>query len=252
MTKRLSTIKNKAADFIKRLESIRSPDEAKKILRYFKTGQGEYAEGDIFIGVKMGNLFKLAKEFIEMPPAELEKLLQSPVHEARAGACSIMAKQATSKKTTPTRRKELYDLYLRRHDRINNWDLVDLASYKVVGSYLYEFNKSRAILYKLAKSQNMWERRTAIVSTLYFIRKGDTADAFQLAEMLAHDKEDLVNKGTGWALRYAGQKEPLKLLDFLNKKASTMSRVALRYAIEHLDKKGREHFLGMKKRTGTI
>lgn len=247
MAKLISTSKINAVEFVKRLKSLSSPEEAKKILRYFKTGEGEYGEGDIFIGVKMGTLFNLAKEFIEMPPIEIEKLLESPVHEVRAGACSIMGKQASSKKTPEARRKELYNLYLRRHERINNWDLVDLASYKVVGSYMFDFNKPRTILYKLAKSKNLWERRTSIVSTLYFIRKGETEDAFKIAEVLAHDKEDLVNKGTGWALRYAGQKEPKKLLDFLNKHAATMSRVALRYAIEHLDKKQREHYLGMKK-----
>lgn len=238
----------KAIEFIKRLESVCSAEEAKKMQRFFKTGAGQYGEGDVFIGVKMATLFTLVKEFIDMPPAELEKLLESPLHEARAGACSIMAKQASSKKTPETRRKELYALYLRRHDRINNWDLVDLASYKVVGSYLFDFGKPRKILYKLARSKNLWERRTSIVSTLYFIRKGDTGDAFRIAEMLAHDKEDLIGKGTGWALRYAGQKEPRKLLQFLNKHAATMSRVALRYAIEHLDKKRRQHYLEMKKR----
>jgi DNA alkylation repair enzyme len=137
-----------------------------KIQRYFKSGEGQYGEGDTFIGVRMGQVFALAKEFIDMPPSEIEKLLESPIHEVRAGGCSIMGKQATSKKTPESRRKELYDLYLRRHDRINNWDLVDLASYKVVGSYLFDFSKPRAVLYKLARSREMWERRTAIVSKL--------------------------------------------------------------------------------------
>ena len=195
----------------------------------------------------MGQVFALAKEFIDMPLAEVEKLLESPIHEVRAGACSIMGKQATSKKTPESRRRELYELYLRRHDRINDWDLVDLASYKVVGSYLFDFGKPRKILYRLARSENMWERRTAIVSTLYFIRKGEVDDTFKIAELLLKEKEDLVHKGTGWALRYAGDKDRKGLLKFLDQHAATMPRVALRYSIEKLDKKQREYYLGLKK-----
>ena len=198
------------------------------------------------MGVRMGQVFALAKEFIEMPPSEIEKLLESPIHEVRAGGCSIMGKQAMSKKTSERRRKELYDLYLRRHDRINNWDLVDLASYKVVGSYLFDFDKPRGILYRLARSKDIWERRTAIVSTLYFIGKGDVADAFKIADILVDDDQDLIHKATGWALRSAGQNERQKLLSFLDKHAATMPRTALRYAIEHLNKKQRDHYLSMK------
>lgn len=117
-----------AAEFAERLRALQDPVELEKIQRYFKTGPGEYGEGDIFMGVKMGKVFALAKEFIDMPSAEIEKLLDDPIHEMRAGACSIMSKQATDKKTSGERRRELYDLYLRRHDRINNWDLVDLAA----------------------------------------------------------------------------------------------------------------------------
>lgn len=237
---------NTAKQFMAEIKAMASPGEAKKFLRYFKTGKGEYGEGDIFIGVRMGQVFLLAKKYIEMPPSEIEKLLESPIHENRAGACSIMGQQASKKKTSEERRKELYDLYLRRHDRINNWDLVDLASYKVVGSYLYDFKKSRTILYKLVRSKNMWERRTAIVSTLYFIKKGDLEDTFLLAEKLLSDKHDLIHKGMGWALRFAGQKNISKLLEFLDKHAAFMPRTALRYAIEKLDAKKRKHYMALK------
>lgn len=241
-----SVAKTKAEDFIKKLKTYQSSIERRKILRYFKFDENN-PDGDQFIGVRMGQVFALAKQFIEMPPAEIEKLLESDIHEVRAGGCSIMGQQASNKKTPESRRKELYDLYLKRHARINNWDLVDLASYKVVGSYLFDFDKPRTILYKLARSRNMWERRTAVVSTLYFIRKGDVDDAFKISELLLKDKEDLVHKGTGWALRYAGDKDRQRLLSFLDKHAAKMPRVALRYAIEKLDKKQREHYLGMKK-----
>lgn len=235
-----------AKQFVERLDALRSPAEARKYLRYFKTGAGEYGEGDVFMGVRMGQVFALAKEFIDLPPGEIETLLESPIHEVRAGGCSIMAKQATRKKTPERRRKELYGLYLKRHDRINNWDLVDLGAYKVVGSYLFDFNKPRAILYKLARSKNMWERRTAIVSTLYFIGQGEVADTFKIAEILLKDEQDLIHKATGWALRYAGQKDRPQLITFLDKHAAAMPRTLLRYALEHLDKKQRAHYLGLK------
>ncbi len=182
-----------------------------------------------------------------MTPSEIEKLLESPIHEVRVGGVSIMNFQARRKKTQPARRQELYDLYLDRHDGINNWDLVDRAAPYVIGSYLFDFDKPRKILYKLARSKDIWERRTAIVTTLYFIGKGDVADAFKIAEILLKDDQDLIHKATGWALRYAGDKDRKKLLSFLDKYAATMPRTTLRYALEHFDKKQREHYLSMKK-----
>ena len=234
-----------AAQFVRKLKTYRSPAELEKIQRYFKSGEGEYGEGDEFIGVRMGQLFTLAKEFIEMPLSELEKLLESPIHEVRAGALSIMGKQARSKKTSDARRKELFDLYIRRHDRVNNWDLVDLGALYVVGIYLVD--KPRDILYKLARSRNMWERRTAIVGTGQLIRHGDIADTFKIAELLLKDDQDLIHKATGWMLRSAGGVDRKRLLAFLDKYAATMPRTLLRYSIEHLDKKQREHYLSMKK-----
>jgi 3-methyladenine DNA glycosylase AlkD len=234
-----------AAQFIKRLRAVSSADEAKKSLRYFRTGKGEYGEGDKFIGVRMGQVFALAKEFIEMPLSEIERLLDSPTHEVRAGALSIMSQQARRKKTSEARRKELFDLYIRRHDRVNNWDLVDLGALYVVGPYLVD--KPRDILYKLARSKNLWERRTAIVGTGHLIRQGDVTDTFKIAEMLLKDDEDLVHKGTGWMLRAAGGSHPKKLLAFLDKHAATMPRTALRYAMEKLDKKTRDHYMNAKK-----
>ncbi|MEY2819108.1 MAG: hypothetical protein RL275_2571 [Chloroflexota bacterium] len=175
---------------------------------------------------------------------EVEVMLESPFHEMRVGAVSIMDFQARSKKTTEVRRKELFDLYIRRHDRINTWDLVDRSAIWVIGSYL--FDKPRKILYKLAKSKMMAERRTAIVTTLYFTGKGDVEDAFKLAEIMLHDKEDLIHKANGWALRFAGDKDRKQLLKFLDKHAADMPRVTLRYAIEKFEKKQREHYLKLK------
>ena len=230
-----------AKRFIEMLKARSSPEEREKTLRYFKN-----TDGDQFIGVRMGQVFAHAKEFIDMTPAEIEKLLDSKIHEVRAGGCSIMDKQTRRKKTAPERRKELYDLYLRRHDRINNWDLVDVCAIHVIGGYLAD--KPRTILYKLAKSKNMWERRTAIVSTAYFIRQRDLDDTFKIAEILLKDKEDLVHKATGWMLRFAGDKDRARLLSFLDKHAPTMPRVMLRYAIEKFDKEQRGHYLSLKTR----
>lgn len=228
-----------ANEFLKKLKALQSPAVAKSHGNLAADGQ------DVILGVRMGQVFALAKEHMDMPLDEVETMLESPIHEMRVGAVSIIDFQARSKKSTPERRKELFDLYIRRHDRINTWDLVDRSAPWVVGSYLMD--KPRKILYKLAKSKKMPERRTAIVSTLYFIGKGDVADAFQLAEILLHDKEDLIHKANGWALRFAGDKDRQQLLSFLDTHAATMPRVTLRYATEHFDKKQREKYLNMKK-----
>jgi hypothetical protein len=231
-----------AKEFVRRLKLLQSDDELKKYERYFPL---EKRAGDKFIGVRMGHLFELAKEFIDMPVAEIEKLMESPIHEIRAGALSVMGKSASVKKVSESRLKELNDLYLRRHDRVNNWDLVDLAAYYVVGRYLAD--KPRDILYELAKSENQWERRTAILATAHFIIKQKSVDdTFKIAEVLVHDDEDFVHKGVGWMLRAAGDVDRDRLLKFLDKYAATMPRVLLRYSIEKLDKKQREHYLNVK------
>jgi 3-methyladenine DNA glycosylase AlkD len=227
-----------ANEFLKKLKAIRSPVVAKSHNHLASS------EDDAILGVRMGEVFALAKEFIDTPLPEVEKMLESPIHEMRVGAVGIMDFQARSKKTTEERRKELFNLYVRRHDRINTWDLVDRSAPWVVGSYL--FDKPRKVLYKLAKSKKMPERRTAIVSTLYFIGQGDVEDSFKLAEILLYDKEDLIHKANGWALRFAGDKAREQLQRFLSQHASTMPRVTLRYATEHFDKQQRDRYLNMK------
>ena len=236
-----------ASKFLRALKAQGSPEVAEKTQGYFKSGKGEYGEGDKFVGVRMGKLFELAKEFIEMPLDEIEKLMDSPIHEARAGAISIMGKRARRKKTSDAERKQLFDLYIRRHDRVNNWDLVDLGALYIVGIYLMD--KPRDILYKLARSKNIWERRTAIVGTGPFIKQGDLDDTFKIAEILINDEHDLIHKGVGWMLRTAGDKDYKRLCSFLDRHAATMPRTALRYAIEKFEPKQREHYLGLKRST---
>jgi hypothetical protein len=188
-----------AEDFIAALWSNQSDAERDKILRYFKSAEGDYGAGDRFIGVRMGTVFALAKQHVGMEPDEIERLLESDIHEARAGAVSIMAKQFERKTTTDERRGELAALYLRRHDRINNWDLVDLGAHQVLGRWLRD--KDRGVLYQLARSDNLWERRSAMFATMAFIKAHQFDDVMDIAELLVGDKEDLIHKVVGGMLR---------------------------------------------------
>jgi 3-methyladenine DNA glycosylase AlkD len=200
---------------------------------------------DGWSGLRMGDIFKLGKEFQMMPAAEIETLMESDTHKVRVGALSIMGQSAKGKNCTPERLTELYKLYIRRHDRIDDWGLVDLAAYYVVGQYLVD--KPRKKLYELARSKDQWERRTAIVATAHFILKlKQTDDTFRIAEILVNDPEKFVNTGTGWMLRAAGDVDRKRLLAFLDKYAATMPRILLRYSIEKLEKKQRAHYMGLK------
>lgn len=225
------------------LATLQSDTEKEKYKRYFKTGEGQYGEGDIFVGVRMGHVFDTAKQFIDMDPAEIEILLESDIHEHRAGAVSIMAKQYRAKKTSEERRQALYDLYLRRHDRINNWDLVDLGAWNVVGEHLVD--RPRDILYQLARSPVIWERRTAMLATFAFIRRKDFDDALAIAEMLIEDPEDLIHKACGWMLRAIGADTP-QLLAFLDRHAAAMPRTMLRATLENFDPESRAKYMAAR------
>ena len=185
-------------------------------------------------------IFDTAKEFRQIPLAEIEKLLKNSYYEVRMGAVSIMDFKARDKKITDAERKELYDLYIKHHDRIDNWDLVDRSAPYVVGGYLYD--KPRDILYKLAGSKNVWERRTAIVSTYFFIRQGDVNDTFQIAELLLKDKHDLIHKAVGSWIREAGKRDQRALIKFLDRHSPSMPKEMLTYAIEKLDKRLKESY----------
>jgi 3-methyladenine DNA glycosylase AlkD len=231
-------------EVISRLMSLRSDDELRKIQRYFPETLETADPADYFIGVRMGQVFALAREHLAMPVGEIETLMESPIHEVRAAAMSIMGQAAKSKKCRPERLAELYDLYLRRHDRVNNWDLVDLAAHYVVGPFLAD--KDRQPLYDLARSPDRWERRTSILATAHFIMKlKQTADTFALAEILIDDTEDPVNKATGWMLRTAGDVASPELRSFLDLHASRMPRVMLRNAIEKLPPDTRKYYLAL-------
>jgi 3-methyladenine DNA glycosylase AlkD len=230
-----------AQEFLNTLETYKSATVLKSYEGSFPVAK---RGDDQFMGVRMGQIFTLAKEFQLMELNEIEKLLENKFHEVRVGAVSIMDYAARNKKYSSEHKKALFDLYIRRHDRINNWDLVDRSAIHVVGSYL--FDKKRDILYTLAKSQSVWERRTAIVCTAYFIGKNDLEDTFKIAEILVHDENEFVQKGVGWMLRYAGDKNNQQLKQFLDTYASTMPRIMLRYAIEKFDKDSRKYYLNLK------
>jgi 3-methyladenine DNA glycosylase AlkD len=223
-----------------RAVASRTNDDLALLERFFKTGKGQYAEGDIFIGVTVPASRKICKKYHEMSLPEIEKALENPIHEVRLAAVIIMAHQA--QKGSEALKKALYNLYLRRTDRINNWDIVDSSCRDVVGEYLMD--KPRDVLYALAASDDLWERRIAMVSTLAFIRAGQDEDVYALAKLLLKDKHDLIHKAVGWMLREAGKKVSRPhLLEFLDTYAKTMPRTTLRYAIEHLDPAARQAYM---------
>ena len=227
--------------FLLALKEIADPARVHEVTRYFHPDPNAGSSNNKILGVSIGKIFPIAKKFADMPLTDVEKLLDSPYYEVRLGAVSIMDFQARAKRITPEQRKALFDLYIRRHDRINNWDLVDRAAPHVVGGYLAD--KPRAVLYKLARSRNPWERRTAIVSTWYFIRANDVDDTFAIAEILVKDKHELVQKGVGSWLREAGKRDQKQLVRFLDKHAGSMPRTMLRYAVEKLPTAQRAKFL---------
>jgi 3-methyladenine DNA glycosylase AlkD len=223
-----------------------NPTAAAFVERLAALGPAGGGDADPYAGIGMGQIFALAKEFKAMAPAEIEQLLESNDHPIKVGAVSIMDWQARDRKTTPERRRELFDLYIRRHDRIDTWDLVDRSAIHVVGEYLVD--KPREILHELARSPEAMERRSAILSTYAFIRRDQLDDTYRIAETLADDGADLVAKAVGWMLREAGKRDHIRLASFLDAHAATMPRVMLRYSIEKLDKADRDRYLAMKRR----
>lgn len=221
------------------ISKYEDPNKAVFLQRFFKTGKGQYAEGDIFIGVNMPTIRQIAKKFNDANLIDIEQLLESPIHEHRMCGLVIMVNQA--KKAKDTTKKELYNLYLKRTDRINNWDLVDISCRDIVGGYLLD--KSKKTLYKLAESDNLWERRIAIVSTWYFISHHQLDETFKISKMLLNDEQDLIHKAVGWMLREAGKKDEKALKDFLNRYANKLPRTTLRYSLEKLPYLEKQYYM---------
>ena len=235
-----------AQDVITELSKFSSDSDAAFLQRFFKTGPGEYGEGDIFIGVRVPDSRKICKQYIKMPLAEVQKLLESVIHEHRLAGVYILCYKFN--KATNEEKQQIYDLYMLElaNNQINSWDIVDMSCVTLVGKYL--LNKKRDILYKLAISQSLWERRVAIISTAAFIRAGDFSTTLDIADILLHDKHDLIQKAVGWMLREVGKKIDEDILtDYLGKNAATMPRTMLRYACEKLTKKQRSYYYNLKR-----
>lgn len=235
----------KAKDAAAHLKALASPVVAASSARFFKTGPGEYGEGDVFIGVRVPTLRKLAREFRDLPLDEIELLLRSQIHEERMLALFVLV-LSVGKKCSESHRKSAYDFYLSNTAYVNNWDLVDSSAPAIVGGHLWD--KPRKPLQRLAKSKNLWERRIAMVATQHFIRLGEFDDTIALSQILLKDKEDLIHKASGWMLREVGERDVRVLVSFLDEHAATMPRTMLRYAIEHFDEDERKKYLAMSKR----
>ena len=227
------------AALVRELKAAGTPQRAAGAARYFKTGPGEYGEGDVFLGVTVPALRKIARAYKTLGLDEVERLLAAKEHECRAAALLILIAQfARGDETT---RKAILDLYLRNTRYINNWDLVDVSCREIVGTSVS--SGSKKLLIQLARSKSLWERRIAMISTMPLVRKGELDSAFQIAEMLLEDEHDLIHKAVGWVLRVVGDEDRSALLRFLQQHYSRLPRTALRYAIEHFPAAERKRIL---------
>ena len=212
------------------LEALADPEKAANLSWFFKTGKGQYGEGDRFLGIKVPEMRRTALRYRGLALSDIERLLKSRYHEIRLAALEILV--AKYEKESPKEQEEIARFYLDHTEGINNWDLVDASAPYILGDYLK--SRSRDLLDRLAVSPNLWERRIAIVSTLGLIKKGEIEDTFRIAEKLLSDKHDLIHKAVGWALREAGKVSRPAMLQFLRQHYKAIPRTALRYAIEHL------------------
>lgn len=230
---------NTARFIIEELQSVGTPEKAAHLQKFFKTGPGQYGEGDVFIGVVVPQTRLIARANLQTPMSELRKLLKSNYHEARL--CALLILMERFKKASEKERTEIHTFYLKHSHYVNNWDLVDLTCPTMIGEYL--LHKDRKILYRLADSDNLWEQRMAMVSTVSFIRNDEFADTFALAKKLLNHPHDLMHKAVGWMLREVGKRDRQALTDFLEQHIPQMPRTALRYAIEHYPEPQRQYFL---------
>ena len=236
----------KTASFIiDELLSVASTEKATHLSRFFKTGPGEYGEGDRFLGIPVPLTRNIAKANIDTPLEELQILIHSPWHEARLCALLILVERFKKRKTTDEERCNIYQFYLKNTRHCNNWDLVDLSCPTIVGGYLLH-QPDRSQLYRLAESDNLWEQRIAIVSTIALIRHDQFDDTLALSRKLMNHKHDLMHKAVGWMLREIGKRNRDVLSEFLDEYATRLPRTALRYAIEHYPEEERQAFLRKK------
>jgi 3-methyladenine DNA glycosylase AlkD len=223
----------------KHLEELGDKQRAKILQGFFKTGPGEYGEGDIFLGIRVPELRKLAKEYQDIPSGEVRQLLKAPIHEKRLLALLILVRKYS--KGTESEKKRIYELYLNSTRFINNWDLVDVTAEHIVGNFL--MNKSRKPLYSLARSNSLWDRRISIMSTFHFIKCNEFSETLKISKVLMSDEEDLIHKAVGWMLRETGKRHLPTEEKFLRKYYQSMPRTMLRYAIEKFPESKRQKYL---------
>lgn len=221
------------------LKKFARPASTKGIAQFFKTGKGEYGEGDVFYGVTVPETRSVAKRFQHLPLTECKKLLRSKVHEERLLALLILVSQF--ERGDDADRAAIYSFYMKNLKWVNNWDLVDSSAHYIVGAHLLD--RSRAPLYKLARSKNLWEKRIAIIATFWFIRRNDYSDALKISEILLQDDHDLIHKAVGWMLREIGNRDLATEQKFLRKHYQKMPRTMLRYAIEKFPEATRKSYL---------
>jgi 3-methyladenine DNA glycosylase AlkD len=220
-------------------KKLSNPEHAAQLQKYFKTGKGEYAEGDLFLGLRVPEVRQIAKKYGKITISEASEFLKSPFHEERLFSLLVLAD--LFQKADEEAKKNIYELYLKNTRTINNWDLVDSTASRIVGAYL--FTRDRKPIYVLARSKNLWERRIAMMATFYFIAHDEFADTLKIAEMLLADQEDLIHKAAGWMLREVGKRDFEVEENFLKEHYKHMPRTMLRYAIEKFPEEKRISFL---------
>jgi len=228
------------------LKSLANKEKAILLQRFFKTGKGEYGEGDIFLGIIVPKQRKVAKKYINLSLNDLQVLLNSKIHEERLISLFILVDKykKAEKENNEKQKQEIFNFYIKNAKNINNWDLVDLSAPNIVGNYLLKKDdKEKQILYKLAKSDNLWEKRISILATFMFIKNNQFQDSINLAEILLNDKHDLIHKAVGWMLRELGKRNEKLLINFLNKHKKEMPRTMLRYSIEKFSNEKRKFFM---------
>ncbi len=223
----------------KDLKKLEDKNQAKLLSGFFKTGKGEYGEGDIFLGIKVPVQREIARKYYDLSLKDIQILLKSKIHEYRLVSLLILMHQYS--KGNSKLKKKIFDFYLKNTKQINNWDLVDLSAPNILGDFLLD--KDRTILYKLAVSKNLWERRISILATYKFIKANDFKDMLKISEILLRDKHDLIHKAVGWMLREVGKRDQKAEEKFLDKYYKEMPRVMLRYSIERFDEKKRKEYL---------
>ncbi len=243
VAKKIAVKKATRLELLRELESVADERKARNLAWFFKTGPGEYGEGDAFLGITVPVCRKIAMRYVHLPLPELAKVLASPIHEHRFAAFEILVAQYD--RGDEQRRQEIFDFYLQNTHRANNWDLVDTSCRYIVGRHLV--TRPRGLLDELASSSMLWERRIAIVSTFAFLAVGETKDTFRIARKLLGDKEPLIHKAVGWLLREAGKVSRPELERFLEKYSAKMPRTTLRYAIERFSVEERKMWLRIGK-----